>query len=220
MDTWIWIVIGVVAIALVTLWGYFHYRNKNAKLRQKGLKGEKKVARILKKKCIGRPWKVINDIYLPLYDKTTQVDHILIGPFGVLAVETKNYAGQVYGSPSDKEWTHICGDEKHKFYNPMMQNKTHVDNIRYLFSKENIYNINIDSLVVFADKKLELYMPKNLPVIRINKLKKELRKSKYDKDNGVDVDKLYNALMNNRVTDQKLIKKHNKNVKKMAKMNR
>ncbi|MEE1491190.1 MAG: hypothetical protein UGF45_04005, partial [Massilioclostridium sp.] len=68
METWIWIVIGVAAIALVTLWGYFHYRNKNAKLRQKGLKGEKKVAWILKKKCIGRPWKVINDIYLPLSD--------------------------------------------------------------------------------------------------------------------------------------------------------
>lgn len=216
----VWEIIAIIAVAILAavLMTVYYCKKKNAKFRQRGIKGEKKVSRILKKKTIGRPWKVINDIYLPLYDKTTQVDHILIGPFGVLVLETKNYVGEVYGSPSDREWSQVCGHEKHKFYNPLMQNKTHIDCIRHLFVKENIFNIDMTGLVVFADKKVQLYMPKDLPILRINKLKRELRKSKYDKDKGVDVDKIYRAIMDNRVTDQALIKKHNKNVRKMAKM--
>ena len=57
-------------------------------------------------------------------------------------------------------------------------------------------------------------------VIKLRKLKKVLHKSAYEKDNDVDVEKLYNTLMEHRVTDPKLIANHNKNVKKMAKRNK
>ena len=212
------VISAVVIVIFIAILGAYLRSQKNVRV---GIQGEKKVAGILKRFAGIRSFKVINDIYLPLYDKTTQLDHILIGFFGMIVIETKNYKGDIYGAPKDKEWLHVVGDEKNKFYNPIMQNQTHIDAIRHIFAKEKIYNINIDSLIVFTGgRKSHLYIPKNLPVIKLRKLKKVLHKSAYEKDNDVDVEKLYNTLMEHRVTDPKLIANHNKNVKKMAKRNK
>lgn len=67
-----------------------------------GIEGEKRVAAKLRKFAGIRSFKVMNDLYLPLYDKTTQIDHILIGFFGLIVVETKNIGGEVYGEPKKK----------------------------------------------------------------------------------------------------------------------
>lgn len=193
---------------------------KNQKIKKIGKDGEKKVASVLNKYAGIRSYKVINDLYLPLYDKTTQIDHILIGFFGILVIETKNLSGEIYGDPKKKEWLHIMGEKKHKLYNPLMQNQTHIDCIRHLLGKENLYNINIESLIVFPSKKVDLYVPNKLPIVTIKKLKKYLRQPRFDKDNEYDVQKLYDALMKYKVTDKKLIAQHNKNVKIMAKNNK
>lgn len=185
--------------------------------RRRGIKGERKVGAFLARKAHRLGGRLINDLYLPLYDKTTQIDHVLIAPFGVLVVETKNYKGEVYGNGYEKEWSHICGNERHKFYNPLMQNQTHVNNIRHIFSKEKIYNVTVDSCVVFADDKLSLNVPKGEAVYQMKKFKRYLRKSKFTRDNGVDVQEIYDTLMRYQVTDKKLLRQHNRNVRKMEK---
>lgn len=211
----------LVAVILIIWAVFFIKKQKNIKI---GKEGEKRVASALKKYAGIRSYKVINDIYLPLYDKTTQVDHILIGFFGILVVETKNVSGEVYGDPKKKDWLHIMGKKekqrKHNLYNPLLQNQTHIDCIRHLLGQENIYNINIESLIVFSSKKVQLFIPKKLPVITFKKLKKYIRHPRFEKDNDIDVPKLYDALMKYKVTDKKLLSEHNSNVKKMAKANK
>ena len=192
---------------------------RNAHRKKLGIDGEKQVAAKLRKVAGLRSFKVINDLYLPLYDKTTQIDHVLSGFFGLIVIETKNLGGEVYGEPKKKEWLHIMGKERHHFYNPLMQNQTHIDCIRHLLGKENIYNVNIESLVVFTNRKVTLYIPKNLPIILLKQLPKYLRKERFTKDNNLDVDAVYQALLKYRVTDKKQIAAHVKNVKKMAKEN-
>ncbi len=204
----------LLAIILVIWLMLFIKKQKIIKI---GKDGEKKVARALKKYAGIRSYKVINDLYLPLYDKTTQVDHILIGFFGILVIETKNLSGEIYGDPKKSDWLHIIGNKKHTLYNPLLQNQTHIDCIRHLLGKENIYNINIESLVVFSAKKVNLFVPNKLPIIVLKKLKKFLRQPRFTTDKDVDVEKLYNALMKYQVTDKKVIADHNKNVKIMAK---
>ena len=54
----------------------------------------------------------------------------------------------------------------------------------------------------------------------MNLLKKYFKKPRYKKDNNVDVDKVYEALMKYRVTDKEKLKQHNANVKEMAKQKR
>lgn len=211
----------VLFIILICILASFIRKQKIKKI---GKDGEKKVAAALKRYAGIRSYKVINDLYLPLYDKTTQIDHILIGFFGILVVETKNVSGEVYGDPKKKEWLHIMGgktnQKRHQLYNPLMQNQTHIDCIRHIFGKENIYNINMESLIVFPAKKVQLFIPNKLPVVTMKKLKKYLRQPRFEKDNNVDVEQLYNVLMKYQVTDKKLIADHNKNVKIMTKNNK
>lgn len=215
----IYIILGAILAAIILIGVLFIYYNK-WKIKKLGIDGEKKVARALKKFASIRSYKVINDLYLPLYDKTTQIDHVLIGFFGILVVETKNLAGEVYGDPKKKDWLHIVGGKKHEPYNPLMQNQAHIDCMRHLFGKENIYSVNIESLIVFTNKKVQLFVPNKLPIINFKKLSKYLHKDRFEKDNNVDVEKLTNVLLKYQVTDKKLIASHNRNVKIMAKNNK
>lgn len=215
----LWFIAGGVLL-LVILVALAAVAIRRYKIRKLGLEGEKKVASILRKFAGIRSYKVINDLYLPLYDKTTQIDHVLIGFFGILVIETKNHAGSVYGDPKKKEWTQIIGSQKNTLYNPLMQNQAHIDCIRHIMGQENLYNVPIESLVVFSKRKVELYIPKKLPIIRVKKLKKFLHQSRFQEDKGFDVEKHYEALMKHRVTDPKLIAQHNRNVKIMAKNNK
>lgn len=209
----------IVAIVLVFVALYFGGK-KLLQLRKirVGKNGEKKVGKALEKiagKSANR-YRVIHDIYLPLYDKTTQIDHIVIGRFGMVVVETKAMNGEIYGTEKDNDWANVVNEHKTRFYNPLLQNKTHVDCVRHILKKENIYRVNIDSLVVFSQKTAILNIPRKLPVITINLLKKYFKKTRYRQDNQVDVNRVYEALMKNRVTDPEKIKQHNANVKKMA----
>ena len=215
----IYYILGGIA-ALLILVAVLSVVIKKRKIVKLGIEGEKKVSKVLKQFARIRSYKVINDLYLPLYDKTTQIDHVLIGFFGILVVETKNLSGEVYGDPKKKDWLHIVGTKKHKLYNPLLQNQTHIDCIRYLLGKENMYSMNIESLIVFSKKKVQLYVPNKLPIITISKLKKFLHKERFQTDNNFDVEKITNILMKYQVTDKKLLANHNKNVKIMTKNNK
>ena len=209
----------IVAIVLVLVVLYFTGK-KLLQLRKirVGKNGEKKVGRALEKiaRKSSNRYRVIHDIYLPLYDKTTQIDHIVIGRFGMVVVETKAMNGEIYGTEKDNDWANVVNDRKTRFYNPLLQNKTHVDCVRHILKKENIYRIQVDSLVVFSQKTAILNIPRKLPVITINLLKKYFKKSRYRQDHQVDVERTYEALMKNRVTDPEKIRQHNENVRKMA----
>ena len=185
-----------------------------------GKRGEKDVQKALKKIARKNGYRVIHNIYLPLYEKTTQIDHIVIGAFGVVAIETKALNGDIYGTETEKNWTQIIGTQKNKHYNPLLQNKVHVDCIQHILRTENIYRVNVDSLVVFAGKKVQLNIPKGIPVITLDLLKKYFKKPRYLQDHQVDVQKVYNTLIQAQVTDNDKIKQHNQNVKKAAKNNR
>lgn len=204
----------VVILAVILI-----VRTKTKKSDRQGRAGERKVARVLKHYAAWHGCKVLNGVYLPLYDATTEVDHILIGRFGLLVIETKSIAGEVFGDERQTNWTHMVGTKKHSLYSPLLQNKTHVDNIRHLFNQEHIYKVNIESLVVFTNAKTILNLPKGLPVIKLKKLKGLLESSRFAVDNGVDVDKVYNAITQHVVSGRKVEKDHKSFVVKLGAKN-
>jgi hypothetical protein len=53
----------------------------------------------------------------------SQIDHIVISPYGIFVIETKNYNGTIKGSRNDQNWT-VNG--RFKMYNPIKQNYGHV----------------------------------------------------------------------------------------------
>lgn len=66
-------------------------------------------------------YRKFSDLILPSKNGTTQIDHILVSPYGVFIIETKNRKGWVFGSEHQSKWTHVFFKEKHTFQNPLKQ---------------------------------------------------------------------------------------------------
>jgi hypothetical protein len=63
---------------------------------EKGQSGESGVSRMLKR--LPKPWCYLDDVVLERKpDEFMQIDHIAVGPGGVVAIETKNWHGAVQG---------------------------------------------------------------------------------------------------------------------------
>ena len=98
--------------------------------------------------------KFLFNTYLPMENnKTTEIDLILLYPFGIFVIESKNYSGWIFGNEKDKYWTQVLStgkgkSEKKQFYNPISQNKGHIRQLRkYIPEKIAIY-----SMIVFSER--------------------------------------------------------------------
>lgn len=78
------------------------------------------------KRYLNDDYVLLNDCTLP-DDRggTTQIDHILISPYGVFVIETKNYKGWIFGSAHQKKWTQQIYKKRSQFQNPLHQNFKH-----------------------------------------------------------------------------------------------
>ena len=93
---------------------------------KKGKRGERRVADALRCK-LPTEWPILNDVFLPLPDgTTTQIDHVVVSPFGVFVIETKNYSGWIFGDQNSAEWTQAIYHKKSRFQNPLRQNYKHI----------------------------------------------------------------------------------------------
>lgn len=62
----------------------------------KGREGEFHVHNILAQ--LPEEYTVIDDVVLKTNSGTTQIDHVVVSRYGVFAIETKNYRGDIYGN--------------------------------------------------------------------------------------------------------------------------
>ena len=94
------------------------------------------------------------NLYIPKENgKTTEVDIIMFHSKGLFVIESKNYSGWIFGHERQRMWTQtlpIAYGESHKarFYNPIMQNATHIRSIRRLIDDR----VPIYSVIAFSDK--------------------------------------------------------------------
>lgn len=65
----------------------------------------------------------------------TQVDVAVATRTGIIVFEVKDYSGWIFGNDRQKYWTQLLayGKEKHRFYNPVMQNAGHIQAIRHIY---------------------------------------------------------------------------------------
>lgn len=76
--------------------------------------------------------KFLFNVYVPKGNgKTSECDVLLLTPSGIVAIESKNYSGWIFGEQSSRKWmeTHNAGS-KHRFYNPVWQNTTHINSLK------------------------------------------------------------------------------------------
>ena len=111
--------------------------------------------------------KQINNLVLvDSNGKSHQIDHVEIRENGIFCIETKNYAGRIYGSENQEKWTQVLSNRtKNQFVNPLKQNKSHVYHISKVL--ENKYKIN--SVVVMVNNNASSLLIPN--VIDLNDLR-------------------------------------------------
>lgn len=119
----------------------------NAYLPQlKGYVGERRIRKILE--SLGEDVKVYNDLYVPKKNgEMTQIDHVLLSPHGIFVIETKNYTGWIFGSEDQRNWTQTIYKKKSRFYNPVMQNNTHIKALQNYLNMD----VTFHSIIVFSN---------------------------------------------------------------------
>jgi restriction system protein len=66
-------------------------------------------------------YRRFHDVIIPSKNGTTQIDHILVSPFGIFIVETKNKKGWIFGSGDQSNWTQSIYGNNYSFQNPLRQ---------------------------------------------------------------------------------------------------
>lgn len=112
-----------------------------------GLRGEHTVSRELHR--LGEKYIILNDLMLKTSHGTCQIDHVVLSPFGIFVIETKNISGKITGNDEWKEWYWIGKDFNKTIYNPVMQNARHIEVLSDIL---RLSSDNFISIIVFAGK--------------------------------------------------------------------
>ena len=143
----------------------------------------------------------MTNVFLPLYDSTCEVDHILVGKFGIAVIETKNISGELSGE--GKQLVHKIGSRQYYLYNPTFQNESHVKNIQHHLNKAGCRNVPIYPFVVFTSDNIKF--PQDIG-ISISGLEKKLKSLP---DNKCDFKGLYSIIRKIKVVNPVQKLRHN-----------
>ena len=215
------ILIFVVAISLVAArWWY-------TSPQQKGKQGEQKVRDILS--CLPEDYHVLHDIILKTEKGTTQIDHVVISRYGVFAIETKNYRGEIYGDDTRKKWTQLIVTDvtyakkwwktytyvtKNNFYNPVKQSLGHAFRIKEQLTA--FPNIKVIPIVVFAGDAIISNIRSNHHVIYENSLLEVINTYKTCYLTDDDVQTVLEILNKNNIRETVSDRQHVENIRNAA----
>lgn len=93
---------------------------------------------------------IFHDLYVKrYYGNYSQIDLVVATKVGIIVFEVKNYKGWIFGSGFNNSWTQVLayGKEKYRFYNPILQNNKHIDDLKRQLNQ--FYHIPFYSVVVF-----------------------------------------------------------------------
>ncbi|HOU67363.1 MAG TPA: nuclease-related domain-containing protein [Paludibacteraceae bacterium] len=102
----------------------------------KGQVGEKSMDSRLER--LPKEYIVLNDVIISAFGNPTQIDHIVLSPYAIFVIETKNYKGKIYGDEEAQYWTQDIYGKKYKQYNPILQNRTHISILQKMLNFTNI----------------------------------------------------------------------------------
>lgn len=155
----------------------------------------------------------------------SQIDHVILTPYGIFAIETKNYQGIIYGGKDRKTWL-VNG--KFKMMNPFVQNYGHIKALTAFIDKK--YHDLFISLVSFTkrctfkvdpdyrkiasneilvyDIELSEFIHRKLSVLKIHHNEPLLTED--------DISTIYNTFAKANMTDPKVREEHTRALKTNA----
>lgn len=98
--------------------------------------------------------------------RTSQIDHVVVSPYGLFVIECKSYNGKLEGRDTQTYWqyTHNDSGNQYKVYSATAQNYTHIKTLESVLS--DYYPLPSTSLIVFSDNTdfTNLYCKKSIPL--------------------------------------------------------
>lgn len=193
----LFIVVAVVGAILIVKLNSPNYKGKS---------GEKLVANRLD--IIDGHKYIMNDIMINDNGKSRQIDHIAITEYGVYVIETKNYAGTIYGRETSNEWQQYLNKKCFKFKNPIHQNYGHLQIVKKCL--EDITN-EVYPIITFI-RRCKLKVDTITPVVYEDQLTQYI-KNRPKILSKETIEQVYQILLENQITNRQTIKEHNDNVK-------
>lgn len=211
----------IVVVIILVLLSYMNTPNG------KGLIEELKINRILKKIAKKVGGIEFRDLMLEDSKSSSQIDNLLLTQKALYVIEAKNYGGMIFGSEENMNWTvtvkHVnkkksksgkvyskTNISKHKFYNPIKQNITHINKINNLIS--SLKGVPIYNIVVFGNRAQLKDVTHSDNSIVVNRIK--LYKTIINIDKSIDLSNLdkqqdiYDELIFHNIIDKKQRKQH------------
>ena len=107
--------------------------------------------------------QILRNVYVPTTGgKTSEIDLLVVSKKGLLVFECKNYAGNVYGDAQRNKWIQYLGKKKSFFYNPFMQNRSHIKHLKkYLEAYGDIPMIPMVVTITRGNWKVKNYGPED-----------------------------------------------------------
>lgn len=171
-----------------------------------GMIGEHWTRQALNKLPKGK-YKIIHNVWIKIDGSTHQIDHVIVSPYGIFSVETKQYNGFITGSKYDKQWIRHAGKNKYYYTNPIRQNYGHVKALSQLLHipKTKIYN------VVCVPSNAKLKIKHDGELVRYDTIVDKILSYK---EVVIDhVEDIVSILLKNNITDKNVKKEHIKNIR-------
>jgi hypothetical protein len=128
--------------------------------RVKGIVGEHLVRWALRLRLDRATYRTVHDLTLPTPDGTTQIDHVVVSPYGIFVIETKNMTGWIFGGARQAQWTQKFYRHTTRFQNPLLQNYKHVKALQALL---DVPPETVHSVVTFVGAStFKTPMPENV----------------------------------------------------------
>lgn len=162
------------------------------------------------------------NLYIPKSahsNQVTEIDLVAVTHYGVLVIESKNLSGWIFGNENSKKWCQSLrdpnrgGSQKNFFYNPISQNKGHIEALKQLLMEHGI-NVPFWNIVVLSNhceiKKMSV-TSKDVVVVKRDGLKDALREINEGRDFGITEEgkmRIYNLLYPYSQVSEEVKKKH------------
>ncbi|TGE34258.1 nuclease-related domain-containing protein [Desulfosporosinus sp. Sb-LF] len=194
-------------------------KEKNRKALRKGELGEYKIDIQLDQ--LPKNYKYVSNLLLPnpkAHSGYSQIDHVVISPYGLFVIETKNYSGEISGSKQDKVWFQ---NGKYQFLNPLWQNYGHIATLKVLlanfkssesyfsiisFTRRSIFKVDTElrkitsSELIIYDTELSDFITRKVAVLS--------RGCSMPILNDSDIVKIYEVLSDKNIKDEQIRLEH------------
>lgn len=188
----VWTFAGIFIACILISLAFYLYRSS---FFRKGEYGKHFVSKALKRYASPRGMTVLSDVSISNGNENAYFDHVLIGYFGVLFVQSIQGAGSFWGDGKQDTWA--FSDEKSKtkllFKNPFDEMNAKLSIFRSVLAQNKQYKVPVDSAVVIVTlgdaPRMYLSNIKDSDTIMLDsQLSAFLRDERFEKDNGVDVE--------------------------------